>query len=300
PEPEEAPLPSANAPLAPVRVSEEMLPPPTLSSHAESPKAPTENKKGPVPHPLENRNIPPPPVDPPKPLVATGKTPGGELSPPQPLPAVTPSAPVVAPPPPAPPAVTAKAPAPPPPKPLAAKPAEETAPTPDQDEEEKPASPVPPPESAHATPVKEVNAAELERANNWVARAAAPKQWEWPVKGPVVQQFGKKGGRTFTGIDIAANAGTPVRATADGVVSYAINGHQALGNLIILRHGGGFMTAYAHNAQILVKQGQKVRQGDQIATVGQSGEVDTPRLHFELRKRIKPLNPLTYLPKNSN
>ncbi|MEO5367933.1 MAG: M23 family metallopeptidase [Magnetococcus sp. WYHC-3] len=99
-----------------------------------------------------------------------------------------------------------------------------------------------------------------------------------------------------TGIDIAAPKGTEVVASAAGVVSYADNRLPGYGNLIIIRHGGSFMTAYAHNEEILVRRGQTVRAGQVIARVGDSGRVETPRLHFELRKSIRPLDPMDYLP----
>ncbi|OSM01858.1 putative peptidase M23B [Magnetofaba australis IT-1] len=138
---------------------------------------------------------------------------------------------------------------------------------------------------------------DYKRSNAWILKAGAPRSWRWPVKGKVISQFGKKGAKRNTGIDIAAKRGEPVRAAAAGVVSYADDGLPGYGNLIILRHGGKFMTAYAHTEKILVKNGQKVRAGQVIAHVGQSGRTDKPKLHFELRKKITPLNPLRYLPK---
>ncbi|MBF0426805.1 MAG: peptidoglycan DD-metalloendopeptidase family protein [Magnetococcales bacterium] len=130
-------------------------------------------------------------------------------------------------------------------------------------------------------------------------RVNAPKGWLWPVDGgEVVSQFGRRRGMQNNGIDISVPVGTPVKAAASGVVAYADNSLPGYGNMIIVRHGGGYMTAYAHNSKIMVNRGQKVQAGQVIAQSGQSGRATTPRLHFELRKSIKPYNPLKYLAKN--
>jgi lipoprotein NlpD len=125
----------------------------------------------------------------------------------------------------------------------------------------------------------------------------APSQWHWPHKGRIIGRFGQFGARHNTGIDIAANMGDSIYAAADGVVAYADQGVTGYGNMILLRHGGSFMTAYAHLDKILVKRGQNVRLGDTIALSGQTGITTSPRLHFEIRQSITPLNPLQYLPK---
>ena len=135
--------------------------------------------------------------------------------------------------------------------------------------------------------------------NAWVIGASKPKKWLWPVEGGIIESFGTKGKRRNTGIDIAASHGAPVRATADGVVAYADDALASYGNLVLLRHGGSFMSAYAHNDKILVKRGELVRAGEIIARVGTSGRAESPRLHFELRKNLTPLNPMKYLPKRS-
>lgn len=138
---------------------------------------------------------------------------------------------------------------------------------------------------------------QLKRSRNtWVLKAGRPKQWLWPHQGRILATFGRRGAKHNNGIDIAGQVGDPVRATADGVVAYADDGLAGYGNLILLRHGGSYMSAYAHNSAVLVRRGQSVRAGETIARLGQSGQVTSPRLHFELRKRIKPLNPLKYLP----
>ncbi len=177
-------------------------------------------------------------------------------------------------------------------------------PAPPQRMVQKPVPPPPPPvverpvRTALPTPAPARNKkARWKRSKNtWVLKARAPKRWLWPIEGKILRAFGRKGARRNNGIDIAGQAGEPVRAAAAGVVAYADDALPGYGNLILLRHGGSFMSAYAHNSKILVQRGQSVRAGEIIAKVGKSGGAATPRLHFELRKRIKPLNPIRYLP----
>ena len=126
-------------------------------------------------------------------------------------------------------------------------------------------------------------------------KAATGAGFIWPVQGRVIAKFGKtKNGRN-EGINIAAPEGAPVRAAADGVVAYAGNELKDYGNLILIRHKGGWVTAYAHNKELKVKRGDHVRQGQVIATVGRTGAVKTPQLHFELRKGATPVDPLAHL-----
>lgn len=118
----------------------------------------------------------------------------------------------------------------------------------------------------------------------------------WPVDGKVIAKFGPtKDNLRNDGINIAAPVGAPVLASADGVVAYAGNELRGFGNMVLLRHADGWVTAYAHNSALLVKKGDKVRQGQTIARVGSSGNVDTPQLHFELRKGTKAVDPLKSL-----
>jgi len=116
--------------------------------------------------------------------------------------------------------------------------------------------------------------------------------WAWPASGNVIQAFSA----TTKGIDIAGAPGDPVRAAADGKVMYSGNGVRGLGNLLIINHQDGFITAYAHNRILMVKTGQTVKRGDKIAELGQT-DTTSPRLHFELRRQGTPVNPLQYLPK---
>lgn len=119
----------------------------------------------------------------------------------------------------------------------------------------------------------------------------------WPVAGEVTSTFGPKGGRLANdGINIAAPAGTPVKATASGVVTYAGNELRGYGNLILIKHENGWISAYAHNEQLLVRQGETVSGGQVIARVGRRGGCARPQLHFELRRGKTPTDPLLYLP----
>lgn len=118
----------------------------------------------------------------------------------------------------------------------------------------------------------------------------------WPSKGKVLSGFGQRADGTHNdGINIAVPKGTDVHAAAEGEVAYAGSELKGYGNLILLRHDNGWVTAYAHADQLLVKRGDKVRRGDVIAKAGNTGQVDQPQLHFELRQGSKPVDPLPYL-----
>lgn len=120
----------------------------------------------------------------------------------------------------------------------------------------------------------------------------------WPLQGKIVSRFGsKKGGLRNDGINIAAEPGATVVAADGGVVAYAGNELRGFGNLLLIRHADGWVTAYAHNSKLLVKRGDKVKRGQKIARVGSSGNVDSPQLHFELRKGTKAVDPLKILTK---
>ena len=118
----------------------------------------------------------------------------------------------------------------------------------------------------------------------------------WPVKGTIISSFGpKKGGLNNDGINIAAPAGTNVVAADSGVVAYAGNELRGFGNLLLIRHADGWVTAYAHNEKLLVKRGERVKRGQAIAQIGSTGNVSAPQLHFEIRKGTDPVDPLKYL-----
>lgn len=119
----------------------------------------------------------------------------------------------------------------------------------------------------------------------------------WPVQGTVISGFGNLGkGRKNDGINIKAPLGTAVKAADAGTVAYAGNELKGFGNLILIKHNDGWITAYAHNDRLFVKKGQKVARGEKIASVGSSGGVTSPQLHFEVRTGKKAVNPRAYLP----
>ena len=126
--------------------------------------------------------------------------------------------------------------------------------------------------------------------------ARGGKGFLWPVKGKLVSRFGvKQKGLHNDGINIAAPRGTPVLAAENGIVAYAGNELRGFGNLLLVKHSGGWLTAYAHNERLLVKRGERVRKGQRIANVGSTGTVSTPQLHFELRKGRRAVNPRKHL-----
>lgn len=122
-------------------------------------------------------------------------------------------------------------------------------------------------------------------------------KFAWPVRGTVISRFGTIGkGRANDGINIRATRGTAVNAADAGTVAYAGNELKGFGNLILIRHPDGWITAYAHNDRLLVKKGQKVHRGEKVATVGTTGGVNTPQLHFEVRAGKKAVDPIRWLP----
>jgi murein DD-endopeptidase MepM/ murein hydrolase activator NlpD len=127
------------------------------------------------------------------------------------------------------------------------------------------------------------------------AMADAPRRvgrFQVPVKGKIISGFGpKEGGLHNDGINIAARTGTPIKAAENGVVVYTGNELRGYGNLLLLRHSDGWVTAYAHTSKFRVRPGERVKQGQVIAEVGQTGNVDRPQLHFELRKGTRAVNP---------
>lgn len=133
------------------------------------------------------------------------------------------------------------------------------------------------------------------------AAIAARPGFIWPGDGRILSGFGPKpGGRKNEGVNLAATRGAAVRAAADGVVAYAGDDLPSFGWLVILKHGGGWVTAYGHNEALLVQRGDTVRQGDVIARAGATGSVDRPQLHFQVRQGRRPVDPLTVLPRRSN
>jgi murein DD-endopeptidase MepM/ murein hydrolase activator NlpD len=120
--------------------------------------------------------------------------------------------------------------------------------------------------------------------------------FRWPVRGRVVTGYGAKtNGKSNDGINVAVPEGTPVKAAEDGVVAYSGNELKGYGNLVLVRHSNGYVTAYAHASELLVKRGETIKRGQVIAKSGQSGEVGSPQLHFEIRKGSSPVDPLQFL-----
>lgn len=117
-----------------------------------------------------------------------------------------------------------------------------------------------------------------------------------PTSGKVISSFGEQGlGIYNDGINFSAKKGSAIRSANDGQVVYSDNGLQRLGNLVLIRHAGGYITAYAHNDKNLVQRGDKVKRGQVIATIGSSGNVRTPQLHFQIRKGKEILDPDRYI-----
>ncbi len=117
-------------------------------------------------------------------------------------------------------------------------------------------------------------------------------QFEWPVVGgKVLSRFGKNGNKFNEGINISAPLGAPVTSAGDGKVIYIGNNIEGYGNMIIVKHSGDYMTAYSHVQEILVERGVQVKKGESIATIGKTGNVSSPQLHFSIRKGKKTINP---------
>ena len=123
-------------------------------------------------------------------------------------------------------------------------------------------------------------------------------RFDWPLNGPILARFGPQGqGRINEGINIGVRAGTPILAAADGVVAYVGSEIALYGGLILIKHGGGWITTYGHAEQLLVTRGQAVKRGQIIGRAGETGSAREPQLHFEIRQGRRPVNPLDQLPK---
>ncbi|PXF63088.1 peptidoglycan DD-metalloendopeptidase family protein [Kangiella spongicola] len=148
------------------------------------------------------------------------------------------------------------------------------------------------PQAKRAEPVKKRPKTKPATTKSFTSKPV--KYWMWPNMGKVITRFtGVKGSR---GIDIAGNMGEPVRAAAPGLVVYSGRGLRGYGNLIIIKHNNDFISAYAHNKRLLVKENEIIKAGQKIAEIGNT-DSDIPKLHFEIRYKGKPVDPLRYLPK---
>jgi lipoprotein NlpD len=165
--------------------------------------------------------------------------------------------------------------APPPPPPARARPRSDPSTTPATPR----ASPSPP--SAAAAPARPPGA------------PSGTGRWQWPVRGEVIARFGQGDNK---GIDIAGQFGQPIVAADDGEVVYAGGGLRGYGELIIVKHDTRYLSAYAHNDEVFVREGDMVKGGQRIATMGRSG-ADRVKLHFEIRRDGQPVDPLGYLPR---
>ncbi len=179
----------------------------------------------------------------------------------------------------------------------------------------------------YAAPPKPIHAWKLESAHVWVRRlppllrvgakvgrhgnglhyasrermvaADSREQFVWPVEGRIILPFGDSGnGERNDGINIAARAGTPIRAAAAGTVRYAGNELKGYGNLVLIQHDDGYVTAYAHAESLTVARGDHVGKGQVIGLAGATGDVDRPQLHFEIRRGARPVNPKLLLASN--
>ena len=148
-----------------------------------------------------------------------------------------------------------------------------------------PAKPVAPPEPG-SPPAAEPPAPQPAVNNDWI-------DWSWPVSGKVILPYAEG---TNKGINISAKSGQPVLAAAAGKVTLVSNALRGYGNLVVVKHNTTYLSVYAHNSKILVKEGDSVTKGQQIAEVG-SSDSDQPQLHFEIRRQGKPVDPAQFLPR---
>jgi murein DD-endopeptidase MepM/ murein hydrolase activator NlpD len=157
-----------------------------------------------------------------------------------------------------------------------------------------PKEPEPPQSASMVTPVADTPPA-TDGVKSAEGTGALPK-FRWPANGRVIAAFGPTtNGQQNDGINIALPENTPVKAAEDGVVAYAGNELKGYGNLVLVRHPNGYVTAYAHAKELLVKRGDQVKRGQPIARSGQTGNVTAPQLHFEIRKGASPLDPMRFL-----
>ncbi|HEY0266923.1 MAG TPA: M23 family metallopeptidase [Rhizomicrobium sp.] len=166
--------------------------------------------------------------------------------------------------------------------------------------EESSARPTPRPAPNYVTkdvtPYAAVTSRPLAPVTSNVASNAAAPAFAWPVSGRVISDFGAaaNGGKN-DGINIATAMGAPIHASASGTVTYAGDELKNYGNLVLVKHAGGYTTAYAHADRIVVSRGDFVARGQVIGYSGQTGDVTSPQLHFEIRSATTPVNPRAYL-----
>jgi lipoprotein NlpD len=158
-----------------------------------------------------------------------------------------------------------------------------------------PPPPPPPDDEPLAIPASRKSPATIARAGKRpLDPAAHGTALAWPTPGVLISGFGERDRDKHEGIDLASPEGTPVRAAERGTVLFA-GEQRGYGNLVLLEHAGGLVTVYAHNAKNLVKKGERVARGEQIARVGHTGNATGPHLHFEVRVSARPHDPLGFL-----
>lgn len=135
--------------------------------------------------------------------------------------------------------------------------------------------------------------ASIPKQEEEAASASDKADFRWPARGRVISGYSGKGGNE--GINIAVPEGTPIKAAEGGTVAYAGSELKGYGNLVLIRHPNGYVSAYAHNGELKVKRGDTVKRGQVVASSGQTGNVSSPQLHFELRKGSAPVDPTPYL-----
>lgn len=149
---------------------------------------------------------------------------------------------------------------------------------------------------APTAPVRTASVAPAPKASDATVDDGLGGSFRWPVRGRVVSNFGvKPGGDRNDGINIEVPEGTPIKAAESGEVIYAGDELKGFGNLVLIRHPNGFVSAYAHASEILVRRGDKITRGQTIAKVGSTGNVPRPQLHFEIRNGNRPVDPIPYL-----
>jgi murein DD-endopeptidase MepM/ murein hydrolase activator NlpD len=168
----------------------------------------------------------------------------------------------------------------------------ETLPPPGQSEPPRSAAP---PAAGQPTPL---SPAAAESSSSVTVPATPPPRMAWPLKGKILAPYGAAaGGQKNDGIDIQAETGAPVKAADGGTVVYVGSEVAHLGNLVLVQHPGGYITAYGNNEEVLVKKGDEVKKGQAIAKAGSSGGAASPRLHFEVRRGgSRTIDPTTVLP----
>ena len=264
------PSPGPAVPVAGGAIMAQSLPPPPGAKPAPA-ASPLPPPPGPPPAIVETAAVPLPPTKPSSPLPPP--SPPAEAQPPSPPPV----------------AVVTKPPPVPPPAPAVPEPAKPP-----------PATPLPPPEAeapaaAPAAPTAVATVEDVAAAGASHRPPTAPLFY-WPVRGKVLSVFGPAAGGTYNdGINIAAAEGAEIAATESGVVAYAgeMSGY---GNLLLIKHADGWVSAYAHTSAFLVQKGEHVRRGQAVAKVGSSGGIGRPQLHFELRQGRTAVDPLDHLP----